>query len=135
MSLIAGACIAFAVWVVASPSDARAGCGHVALSNADRELFAALASLDGDVATEWAPLSIPGRPDRRPCSGPSCSKAPAAPTSPTLPSAPTTDRWLCNSALTALNPLARERIATREETLRPTHRPATLERPPRFNAA
>src|SRR5690242_11146145 len=83
----AGALLALLGWALVAPSVARAGCSHYVTYQAERDALAVLFApsvvgvAEDQPAGRWTPPP-PQRP--RPCSGPSCSKPPAAPAVPSV---------------------------------------------------
>jgi hypothetical protein len=132
---VAGAfCLLLAVGGVA-PSPARASCGHDVSSSVGRSAGKSLSNLELFRYSAANPFdSALGDPRRdRPCSGPSCSRAPSVPHAPApLPTMTVrSDPWCCTTA--ALRWGAPESIGmlAGRSTSQPRHGTSPLERPPR----
>jgi hypothetical protein len=133
MNLLAGTCLMSLVFVGVAPSTSQAGCGHYALSKADR---AALEALTGPMSLDLTNGRQPGSertdPRRGPCSGPSCSNGPGVPLTPIPKASVRADQWCCTSAGSPLLELERIGHLAESAPLRPLHCGLAIERPPRI---
>jgi hypothetical protein len=78
--LFAGAVFPFMVWVLLTPTVARAGCSHLVTSRTTSPRILSLTNLSGDGVGQSEPLPVPSSP--RPCSGAWCPEQPATPAVP-----------------------------------------------------
>jgi hypothetical protein len=113
----------------------QAGCGHYALSKAER---ASLESLSGlptlDLAVGDRSSSDPTEPRPRPCTGPSCSEGPRAPLTPPPHTSVRAKQWCRTTVLPPLFELESAGDLTEPAPLTPLDCWLAIERPPRMSA-
>jgi hypothetical protein len=135
MTLFAGTYLMSLAIIGVAPATSQAGCGHYALSKAER---ASLESLSGlptlDLAIGDGSGSEPTEPRPRPCSGPSCSEGPGVPLTPPPHTSVRAKQWCCTTALPPHFELERASDLAEPAPLSSLNCWLAIERPPRMSA-
>jgi hypothetical protein len=120
-------------WAALAPSDAQAACGRRGASSHlhfEHEMDLAALAEGGETA---APAG--GAPERPgPCSGPSCSRRPAAPPAPVVSAPSDSESWACLCTPIEHPACGSLPSSLREIPVRPSHDGPSLLRPPRPGA-
>jgi len=134
--LPAGALLALLTWIVAAPSEVKAGCGSQAVHRSGVDPLARY--LDplvlGDADRTGVESAPPMRSERRgPCSGPSCSENSRPPAVPALSDVRSVEPWACLGPVVVLPVPESRSVAVASPAPHPLLTPAPIFHPPRRN--